>query len=153
MPVDGPLTDDDLAAIKSLNRPVLFLVLAGFETPKGVSAPGLIRATLAAAEPVRRHHPLSRAARVPTQCAKRRHASAAVVYAYAPGPDVWWPTGRGAVGSAIAPVLESDRPTGLRPGRCDLLHRAVRERQGDACPSAVQSAHRDRRPHGHAARR
>ena len=32
-----------------------------------------------------------------------------VVDAYAPGPDVWWPTGRGTVGGTIARVVESDR--------------------------------------------
>jgi sulfate adenylyltransferase len=116
VPVDGPLTEDDLVAIRSLNRPVLFLVLAGFETPKGMSAPGLIRATLAAADQFDDATvfavPLASRPNVRSDDTFRKQ----VVDAYAPGPDVWWPTGRGTVGGAVAQVLESDRPTGLDRG-------------------------------------
>ncbi len=116
VPVDGPLTDDDLDAIKALNRPVLFLVLAGVETPIDMSAPGLIRATLAAAEQVDGATvfavPLASRPTVRSDDTFRKQ----VVDAYAPGPDVWWPTGRGEVGGSIARVVESDRPTGLDRG-------------------------------------
>jgi sulfate adenylyltransferase len=116
VPVDSPLTDDDLVAIKSLGRPVLFLVLAGVETPKGMSAPGLIRATLAAAEQFDDASvlavPLASRPNVRSDDTFRKQ----VVDAYAPGPDVWWPSGRGAVSGAIARVVESDRPTGLDRG-------------------------------------
>ena len=116
VPVDGPLTDEDLDAIKALNRPVLFLVLAGVETPRDMSAPGLIRATLAAAEEFDDATvlavPLASRPNVRSDDIFRKQ----VVDAYAPGPDVWWPTGRGEVGGGIARVVESDRPTGLDRG-------------------------------------
>jgi sulfate adenylyltransferase len=116
VPVDSALTDADLEAIKALNRPVLFLVLAGVETPRDLSAPGLIRATLAAAEQVDDATvfavPLASRPNVRSDDTFRKQ----VVDAYAPGPDVWWPTGRGEVGAKIAQVVESDRPTGLDRG-------------------------------------
>ena len=116
VPVDAPLTEDDLSAIKSLNRPVLFLVLAGFDTPKGMSAPGLIRATLTAAEEFEDATvfavPLASRPNVRSDDTFRKQ----VVDAYAPGADLWWPTGRGDVAGAIGSVVESDRPTGLDRG-------------------------------------
>jgi sulfate adenylyltransferase len=116
VPVDAPLTEDDLSAIKALNRPVLFLVLAGFDTPRGMSAPGLIRATLTAAEEFDDATvfavPLASRPNVRSDDTFRKQ----VVDAYAPGADVWWPTGRGDVAGAIARVVESDRPTGLDRG-------------------------------------
>ncbi len=116
VPVDSPLTDDDLTSIRALHRPVLFLVLAGVETPKDMSAPGLIRATLAAAEQFDDATvfavPLASRPNVRSDDTFRKQ----VVDAYAPGPDVWWPTGRGTVGGTIARVVESDRPTGLDRG-------------------------------------
>jgi len=116
VPVDRPLTDADLEAIKALNRPVLFLVLAGVETPRDMSAPGLIRATLAAAELVDEATvfavPLASRPNVRSDDTFRKQ----VVDAYAPGPDVWWPTGRGEVSGTVARVVESDRPTGLDRG-------------------------------------
>jgi sulfate adenylyltransferase len=116
VPVDSPLTDSDLDTIKALNRPLLFLVLAGVETPKDMSAAGLIRATLAAAEQFDEATvfavPLASRPNVRSDDTFRKQ----VVDAYAPGPDVWWPTGRGAVSGSIADVVESDRPTGLDRG-------------------------------------
>ena len=116
VPVDAPLTDDDLAAIKALGRPVLLLALAGVETPKGMSAPGLIRATLAAANEFDDATvfavPLASRPTVRSDDTFRKQ----VVDAYAPGPDVWWPTGRGNVAEAVAGVVENDRPTGLDRG-------------------------------------
>lgn len=116
VPVDSPLTDEDLAEVKALNRPVLFLVLAGENTPRGMSAPGLIRATLAAAKQIDNATvfavPLASRPNVRSDDTFRKQ----VVDAYAPGADVWWPTGRGTVGGAVARVVESDRPTGLDRG-------------------------------------
>jgi len=116
VPVDGPLTEADLDAIRALDRPVLFLVLAGVETPRDMSAPGLIRATLAAADQVDDATvfavPLASRPNVRSDDIFRKQ----VIDAYAPGPDVWWPTGRGEVGAKIAQVVESDRPTGLGRG-------------------------------------
>jgi sulfate adenylyltransferase len=116
VPVDAPLTEDDLAAIKALGRPVLLLALAGVETPKGMSAPGLIRATLAAAKEFDDATvfavPLASRPTVRSDDTFRKQ----VVDAYAPGPDVWWPTGRGNVAGGVASVVENDRPTGLDRG-------------------------------------
>jgi sulfate adenylyltransferase len=116
VPVDAPLTDADLAAIKALNQPVLFLVLAGYATPKGMSAPGLIRATLAAAREFEQATvfavPLASRPTVRSDDSFREQ----VVAAYAPGPDVWWPTRRGQITGAVANVVQSDRPTGLKQG-------------------------------------
>jgi sulfate adenylyltransferase len=116
VPVDAPLTDQDLATIKAMNQPVLFLVLAGFATPKGLSAPGLIRATLAAARQVDNATvfavPLASRPTVRSDETFREQ----VVEAYAPGVDVWWPTGAGQVTGAVANVVQSDRPTGLKRG-------------------------------------
>jgi sulfate adenylyltransferase len=116
VPVDAPLTDGDLATIKAMHQPVLFLVLAGFGTPKGMSAPGLIRATLAAARDVDGATvfavPLASRPTVRSDETFREQ----VVEAYAPGIDVWWPTGEGHVTGAVANVVRSDRPTGLKQG-------------------------------------
>lgn len=116
VPVDAPLTDKDLAAITAMNKPVLFLVLAGVGTPKGLSASGLIRATLVAARDVGNATvfaiPLASRPTVRSDETFR----AQVVQAYAPGPDVWWPTGDGQVTGAVADVVQSDRPTGLDRG-------------------------------------
>jgi sulfate adenylyltransferase len=116
VPVDAPLSDDDLTEIKALERPVLLLVLAGVETPKGMSAPGLIRATLAAAADLDDVTvfavPLASRPTVRDDETFRKQ----VVDAYAPGPDVLWPRGRGVVADAVARVVETDRPTGLDRG-------------------------------------
>ena len=116
VPVDAPLTEDDLAALKALDRPVLLLVLAGVDTPREMSASGLIRATLAAADALGDATvfavPLASRPTFRDDDTFRRQ----VVAAYAPGPDVWWPTGRGSVGGAVARVVEADRPTGLDRG-------------------------------------
>ena len=82
----------------------------------GVDVQGLIRATLRAAEYVPNATvfavPLASRPNVRSDDTFRKQ----VVDAYAPGADVWWPTGRGNVGAAIADVVESDRPTGLDRG-------------------------------------
>lgn len=116
VPVDGPLTQGDLQTIKAMERPVLFLVLAGVGTPRGLSAPGLIRATLAAAREFADATvyavPLASRPTVRDDAEFRER----VVEAYAPGPEVWWPVGDGDVRGAVANVVRSDRPTGLERG-------------------------------------
>jgi sulfate adenylyltransferase len=116
VPVDAPLTAADLETLRAMSRPVLFLVLAGVGTPKGMSAPGLIRATLAAA----REFADATVFAVPlaSRPTVRRDEKfrEQVVAAYAPGPDVWWPTGVGDVRGAVANIVQSDRPSGLDRG-------------------------------------
>jgi sulfate adenylyltransferase len=116
VPVDAPLTASDLATITSWNRPVLFLVLTGVGTPKELTAAGLIRATVTAAEA------LDDATVVAVPLASRPTVRsdetfrADVVEAYAPGPEVWTPAGGGPLSPAIGAVVEHDRPTGLNRG-------------------------------------
>ena len=49
VPVAGPLTRKDLETIRGVGGPVVLLALTGHGTPQGLSATGLVRATLAAA--------------------------------------------------------------------------------------------------------
>ena len=111
VPVAGPLTRTDLDAIRqhSDGRGVLLLALTGTGTPEGISAPALLRATLAAAKE------LSDAAVVAVPLASRGDADAdhavgqRVVAAYAPG-EVLGVTGEGDLPEAIADIVERDRP-------------------------------------------
>lgn len=116
VPVDSPLTEQDIAAIKEMGRPVLFLALTGAGTPRGVSAVALVRATRAAAEGI------EDAAVIAVPVAARPTADrdaafrARVIDAYAPSADVWWPTGEGKLPESVARVLEQERPSGLHRG-------------------------------------
>lgn len=116
--VAGPLTISDLDDIRRRARdsPVLFVVMAGIGTPVGVSAHGLIRATLVAAESLKESHvvvvPIAARSAGPDDDQFR----AMVVAAYAPGPEIMWPEGVGALPDDIAEVVERDRPSGLDQG-------------------------------------
>ena len=116
VPVDAPLTASDVATIKDLDRPVLFLALTGVGTPKELSASGLIRATLSAASTLddATVYAVPLASR-PTVRSDDRFRDQ-VVRAYAPGPTVWTPVGEGPLSAEVAAVVEQDRPTGLRRG-------------------------------------
>lgn len=50
VPVSGPLNVDDLAVLQAVEGPIVLLALNGTGTPEGLSAVGLVRATLAAAD-------------------------------------------------------------------------------------------------------
>ena len=92
VPVAGPLTETDLARLQDVDRPLVLLALAGAGTPsydgRPLSAVGLIRATLAAAELL----PDARVVAVPL--ASRGDADAdhvfgeRIVAAYSPGDVV-----------------------------------------------------------------
>jgi len=114
--VDAPLTDSDVASIRELGRPVLFLVLTGVGTPKGLSAAGLIRATLAASGEIDDATvyavPLASRPTVRSDDSFREQ----VIRAYAPGPTVWTPAGDGPCSATVAAIVEQDRPVGLRRG-------------------------------------
>jgi sulfate adenylyltransferase len=111
VPVAGPLTVEDLEAIRGAadGRPVLLLALTGAGTPEGLSAPGLVRATLAAADQ------LPEAAVVAVPLASRGDAEAdhrlgqRVVAAYAPG-DVLGVAGEGELPDEVADLVDADRP-------------------------------------------
>jgi sulfate adenylyltransferase len=110
VPVAGPLTHHDLARVRAEagGRPVVLLALTGTGTPD-LSAPALIRATLAAA----RH--LEDAHVVAVPLASRGDAEAAhrlgqqVVEHYAPG-DVVGVTGEGDLPDDVAAIVERDLP-------------------------------------------
>jgi sulfate adenylyltransferase len=111
VPVAGPLTVADLEAIRSTaeGRPVLLLALTGSGTPQGLSAPGLVRATLAAADQL----PGAEVVAVPL--ASRADAEAdhllgqRVVATYAPG-DVLGVTGEGDLPEEVEQIVDADRP-------------------------------------------
>jgi sulfate adenylyltransferase len=111
VPVAGPLTEPDLDRIRqhAVDRPVLLLALAGTGTPEDLSAPALLRATLAAA----RRLPDATVVAVPL--ASRGDAQAdhelgeRVVRAYAPG-EVLGVTGEGELPNEVAEIVERDRP-------------------------------------------
>jgi sulfate adenylyltransferase len=111
VPVAGPLTKDDLAAIRARadGAPVLLLALAGAGTPEDLSQTGLVRATLAAA----RLLPDASVVVVPLasrgDAAADHELGARVVAAYAPG-DVLGVTGEGAMPDEVARVVDQDRP-------------------------------------------
>ncbi len=139
MPVAGPLTDADLARIREAarGRPVVLLALTGHGTPE-LSAPALVRATLAAA----RHH-LTGAGVVAVPLASRGDATAdhllgeRVAASFAPG-EVLGVTGEGALPEDIAAVVDADQPapedrglvlffTGLSGSGKSTLARAVHD--------------------------
>ena len=118
IPVDAPLTVTDIDSITREfgDHPLLFLVLAGAGSPRGLSGPGLVRATIAAAT----HFHDALVIAVPAavrhsetqDLAFRRH----VVAAYAPGETVHWPVGDGPLSETIEAVVAEDRPLGLDQG-------------------------------------
>lgn len=116
--VDGPLTEADLAAVaqQAGDQPVLFVVLTGHGSPRVLSAHGLIKATLAAAQRFATRQVVAvPAARRPDPEDDEKFRET-VVAAYAPGPKVFWPTGEGEIPDDIAAVVEADRPSGTARG-------------------------------------
>ena len=123
VPVAGPLTLDDLAAIRgrAAGRPVLLLALAGHGTPshdgRPMSGTGLVRATLAAADL------LDDATVVAVPLASRGPGAAEldhalgerVVTAYAVG-DVLGVTGAGELPLDVAAVVSFELPAADEQG-------------------------------------
>ncbi len=121
VPVDGPLTLDDVADIRAAAsdtaRPLL-LVLTGAGSPRDISAPALVRATLAAAReipgaevvavPLARRHPDGPAT------ADDERLRAAVARAYASATHQ--PAHHGELPEAVAAVVERERPPRGRRG-------------------------------------
>ena len=122
VPVADALTDADLDRIRTLadGRPVLLLALTGHGTPD-LTGPGLVRATLAAAEHL---GPVTGGAGVvAVPLASRGDADAdhllgeRVVTAYAPG-EVVGVTGEGDLPDDIAAIVAFDQP---EPGEQGLV--------------------------------
>ncbi len=117
VPVAGPLTDADLDRVEkaSEGRPVVLLALVGTGTPEGLSATGLVRATLAAAGHLRDAHVVA----VPLASrgdATLDHAlGQRVVDAYAPG-EVVAVTGEGELHDDVAAIVDVDQPGPLEQG-------------------------------------
>jgi sulfate adenylyltransferase len=118
VPVDAPLTESDLDEIDRAfgDRPILFLVLTGAGSPRGLSAPGLVRATIAAATC------FHDATVIAVPVAARRSEThdvefrRQVVEAYAPGEIIHWPVGAGPLSETVETVVADDRPMGLDQG-------------------------------------
>lgn len=124
VPVAGPMTTADLDLVRAAadGRPVLLLALAGAGTPAGLSAPGLIRATLAAAALLENASVVAvpLATRGDAQDGQKKadadHAlGRRVVEAYAPGETVGV-TGAGELPATVAAVVDQDRPGPERQG-------------------------------------
>lgn len=118
VPVIAPLTVDDVAAVRERTdgRAVVFLVFAGTGTPVGVSAHGLIRATLAAAAGQAGSVVVAVPVAARDNPSDDRAFRDGVVNAYAQGRDVLWPTGAGHRSAAVRSVMDHDRPTGDKQG-------------------------------------
>ncbi len=118
VPVDGPLTVSDIDTLTREfgDRPILFLVLAGAGSPRGLSAGGLVRATLAAASSFHDAVVIAVPAAARPQEAHDQEFRRKVVAAYAPGPNVHWPSGEGPLSETLESVVADDRPVGLEQG-------------------------------------
>ena len=120
VPVDGPLTTADVAGIRDAagsDRPLL-LALTGAGTPRDLSAPALVRATLAAARDIPGAEvvavPLARRSPDGPATEDDDRLREAVVRAYA--STVHQPGHRGDLPAAVAAVVERDRPPRARRG-------------------------------------
>jgi sulfate adenylyltransferase len=107
VPVDAPLTHDDLDRIRKEagDDAVLLLTLAGHGTPQELDAPGLIRATLKAADLLDNADvvavPLAKRSEGPGAERKDAALRERVITAYAPGRTMT-PEGQGQVPEEVA---------------------------------------------------
>ena len=120
VPVEAPLTESDIADIRAASesgRPLL-LVLIGAGYPRGVSAPALVRASLAAAADIPGADvvavPLARRRPDGSAAADDERLLDAVAAAYAEGTSR--PSYQGELPVAVAAVVEQDRPPRERRG-------------------------------------
>jgi len=118
IPVDAPLTDGDVDTITRLygDRPLLFVALAGAGSPRGLSGPGLVRATIAGASCFHDAVVIAVPAAVRGNESHDLDFRRRVVAAYAPGEVVHWPEGDGPMSETVAAVVAEDRPGGLEQG-------------------------------------
>ena len=118
VPVDAPLTESDIDTMTREfgDRPILFVVLAGAGTPRGLSAAGLVRATIAAASHFHDALVIAVPAAVRDSPAHDPAFRQQVVSAYAPGKSIHWPVGEGPTSETVAAIVADDRPLGLKQG-------------------------------------
>lgn len=118
VPVDAPLTLSDIDTLTREygDRPILFLVLAGAGSPRGLSAPGLVRVTIAGASCFHDALVIAVPAAVRNNESHDLEFRRKVVAAYAPGEHVHWPVGEGPLSETIESVVAEDRPLGLEQG-------------------------------------
>ena len=117
VPIAAPLTREDLAAVEeaAAGRPLLLLALTGHGTPsyagRGLSATGLVRATLAAAAslPDATVVAVPLASRGPGREREDEELIRRVVGAYAPG-EVVTLAGAGVLPEAVAEVVAFEVP-------------------------------------------
>jgi sulfate adenylyltransferase len=111
VPVAGPLTTEDLQHVEKAasGAPVVLLALVGAGTPEDLSAPGLVRATLAAAARLPDAHVVAVPLASRGDATLDHELGQRVVGAYAPGPVVAV-TGEGELPEDIAAVVDADRP-------------------------------------------
>jgi sulfate adenylyltransferase len=111
VPVAGPLTEADLDAIKAVrgDRTVILLALTGAGTPQGLTAVGLVRATLAAADLLGDTAVV--AATLPSHgdAATDHELGQQVAANYAPAEVLAVP-GKGALPAQVEAVVASDQP-------------------------------------------
>jgi sulfate adenylyltransferase len=117
VPVERPLSTVDLERItaEAHDREVLLLALVGHGRPRGVSAAGLIRATLAAAALLPRAQVVAAPLAVRHDPAVDARLRGQVVAAYSAGPVIE-PSGAGPLPDAVADAVRRDRPCGAGQG-------------------------------------
>lgn len=114
--VDAALTASDIEQLRERERPILLLVMAGFGAPRGLSRVGLLRASIAAASELDDAQVIAvPAARRDDPEAEQRFRGM-IVQTYAPGPELWVPTGIGRFSNVVEAVIGRDRPTGQERG-------------------------------------
>ena len=118
VPVDGPLTVSDIDNLTRAfgDHPILFLVLAGEGSPRGLSAAGLVRATIAASTYFHDALVIAVPAAVRQSEARDLAFRRKVVAAYAPGENIHWPVGEGPLSETVESVVAEDRPLGPQQG-------------------------------------
>jgi sulfate adenylyltransferase len=138
VPVAGPLTTLDLAAISDVraDRPVVLLALTGTGTPQGLSSVGLLRATLAAARILGDAHVVAVPLASHGDAQVDHELGQQVVANFAPG-DVLAVTGEGDLPTPVAEVRDQDQPhergvvvffTGLSGSGKSTLAQALNDR-------------------------
>ncbi len=118
VPIQAPLTTDDIAAIDkaAAGRSILLIVLAGEGSPRHMSAPGLIRATLAAESSLCDARIIAAPIASRGDVEQDRVFFERAVRHYAPGADLFWPTHEGSFAPDVQDVVDQDRPHGIDQG-------------------------------------
>lgn len=111
VPVAAALTDQDLAAITQAraDRPVVLLAFVGPGTPQAISAVGLVRACLAAANLLGNTHVVAASLAAHDDPDADHELGRQVAANYAPG-EILAVTGVGEHPAEIAAVLDADQP-------------------------------------------